>query len=697
MLYLWVFPYHAAVNNPNENVRLYMTVAIVDDGTFAINRIEQLWGYVNDKAIRAGRLYSSKAPGTSYLGVPVYWALTKITGRSTRPPPPALPTPNVHPTASSTRRAELRPPIEKTQVLYILRLFTNVFPALVFAWFFHRFLGARTRSAALREAVFFSTMAGSALMAYSLVFVSHAQNAFCFASALMALATVHRRDSDALTQGVAPKNSLGLLFLAGLFGAGATLFEYPAALASASVALWIIALASERRPALVALAGASLGLAIALYAKSLKLPAVIAASLSAVLYTATLSPRGFARLITAGLGGALPTGLTLLYHHRCFGNAFKPGYDFLENPTFREETSHGFYGATAFSWEAALRLWLDPAYGLIPCSLVLILCLAGVGSSLSLSLEARGLRSLRRALTALTLSVSLAAAIKLLLLAKNHTSPVNFTSMGPWVCVLLVALIGLSAIRLPKPRHPEPALALTMLLAAITLTRLIGAMNNWRGGWQVGPRYLATLIPAVAIFTLWGADTLISRATSTSRRTVTLFASGATLSAVLLTGLPSAWFPHIPLEYGSPFFEMIVPLIRDGFFPHSVGEYFGLHGPLAMVGFALGLIALAFITLRGDETRPMSALAHSLGALAVCVTLLVPFALLSHPSTAPVTRYVKTAFEPKPSVDTPTPSAHESLSESSQRALSLARSGRSLEALTAWQRSLGPGSPATEH
>src|SRR4051794_30863954 len=85
LIYLWVFPYHSRVNNPNENVRVFMTVALVDDHTFAINRIEGDWGYTNDKAVRSGKLYSSKAPGTSYLGVPAYWLLTKITGRDSHP------------------------------------------------------------------------------------------------------------------------------------------------------------------------------------------------------------------------------------------------------------------------------------------------------------------------------------------------------------------------------------------------------------------------------------------------------------------------------------------------------------------------------------------------------------------------------------------------------------------------------------
>ena len=56
--YLWAFPYHAQVNNPNENVRYYMTVAIVEHGTFAIDRVQERWGWVNDKATRDGHVYS---------------------------------------------------------------------------------------------------------------------------------------------------------------------------------------------------------------------------------------------------------------------------------------------------------------------------------------------------------------------------------------------------------------------------------------------------------------------------------------------------------------------------------------------------------------------------------------------------------------------------------------------------------------
>ena len=71
--YLYVFPYQPRINNPNENVRLYMTAALAEQGTYVIDDYRARWGWVNDCAVRDGHAYSVKAPATSFLGVPAYW------------------------------------------------------------------------------------------------------------------------------------------------------------------------------------------------------------------------------------------------------------------------------------------------------------------------------------------------------------------------------------------------------------------------------------------------------------------------------------------------------------------------------------------------------------------------------------------------------------------------------------------------
>ncbi|MFZ5917174.1 MAG: hypothetical protein ACOYZ7_09595 [Chloroflexota bacterium] len=61
--------------DPNQNSRLDMIVAVVDDGTFQIDK------YVDntvDYARIDGHYYSDKAPGAAFLGIPVYAALKQV-------------------------------------------------------------------------------------------------------------------------------------------------------------------------------------------------------------------------------------------------------------------------------------------------------------------------------------------------------------------------------------------------------------------------------------------------------------------------------------------------------------------------------------------------------------------------------------------------------------------------------------------
>src|SRR5689334_21009941 len=83
-----VFPYNTATNNPNENVRTYMTMSIVENHTFCIDKVLASFWWVNDMARVPSKLdpnefhfYSVKAPATSYMGVPVYWLFSRIAPR----------------------------------------------------------------------------------------------------------------------------------------------------------------------------------------------------------------------------------------------------------------------------------------------------------------------------------------------------------------------------------------------------------------------------------------------------------------------------------------------------------------------------------------------------------------------------------------------------------------------------------------
>jgi hypothetical protein len=72
LCYAWFFPRWA---DPNQNSRLNMVVAVVDDGTFTIDK------YVAntvDYAKVGNHYYSDKAPGTAFLGIPIYAGLRVV-------------------------------------------------------------------------------------------------------------------------------------------------------------------------------------------------------------------------------------------------------------------------------------------------------------------------------------------------------------------------------------------------------------------------------------------------------------------------------------------------------------------------------------------------------------------------------------------------------------------------------------------
>lgn len=71
-----VYPYWKETNSAS---RVYLTMAIVDYGKFQIDECLALYGDTLDKAVYGGHYYTDKAPGTSFLFVPVAWIVSTMT------------------------------------------------------------------------------------------------------------------------------------------------------------------------------------------------------------------------------------------------------------------------------------------------------------------------------------------------------------------------------------------------------------------------------------------------------------------------------------------------------------------------------------------------------------------------------------------------------------------------------------------
>lgn len=305
--WLYVFPYHAHTNNPNENVRVYMTRAIVDSASYAIGyrklapsgaaidfgSVTRDWGYVNDRSLYctdraehppdcAGALYSAKAPGTSLVGVPFYWAGKHV-------------------------YAALGQPFTLEAAIAWLRLWTMLLPWLVFLVAFQRRLLAETGD--LRLAVAFTGLLafGTTSTTYASMFASH----------------VHA----------------GMAVFAGLWLAERALAD------------------RNRRPWWLLLSGLALG-----FAQCSEYAAVVGVVPVGLLLLARLPDRRDLAWVVLGALG--PMLLLFHYHHVCFGALWLTGQSCIEPEAFQEAIAPGVMGVVGPSWRRFVGVAFSPFTGL---------------------------------------------------------------------------------------------------------------------------------------------------------------------------------------------------------------------------------------------------------------------------------------------------------------------------------------------
>ncbi|MBM4394764.1 MAG: hypothetical protein FJ087_03630 [Deltaproteobacteria bacterium] len=227
-LYLYPFPFFGKLTNPAEDSRLLMTRGIVDHGTFAVNRS---WGHgylINrDLAIRDGKYYSCKAPGTSYLGVPVLWA---------------------------ARKAGIDEP-DRLEEIWVSRLFVSAIPTAAFVLLFGRFARRFVRDRAGRVLVTIGLGAGTMSLTYGIQIYGHQQAAIALFAAFACLYANRRRGGG----------SIGLLAAAGACLGLAVSCEYQAALSALVIGLYGLWTTDRWWKAAFMGVGAALPIALTLY------------------------------------------------------------------------------------------------------------------------------------------------------------------------------------------------------------------------------------------------------------------------------------------------------------------------------------------------------------------------------------------------------------------------------------------------
>jgi hypothetical protein len=304
LVFTCVYPFFSWVNNPNENVRTYMTMAIVEEHTFRIDKVVGRYGWVNDMASvpepdGSRHLFSVKGPAVSYAGVPFYWLMTKVA--------PAFG--HAVPTDES-------PPLVRQwwfqATTFVLRLFTIQLPCFFFLIWLERWLRETTPDPVLRLSAVAAAGLGTNYLAYSLMFASHAP------FAIAAFASFAITTSERARHPLDPKmRRLSRAFLAGFYAGLATLLEYHAG--PVSVCLGLYALTTFWRPT---------------------------------------------RLGMFGLGAAVNAVALGYFQWRCFKSPLQSGHKMSENPLYAHLLSQGYVGGVGKpDWDVFKNISFNLGYG----------------------------------------------------------------------------------------------------------------------------------------------------------------------------------------------------------------------------------------------------------------------------------------------------------------------------------------------
>ena len=591
IVYTGVFPYMAHMNNPNENVRTYMTMALVEKHTLKIDDMVNRYGWVNDMARapdkKTGEFfrYSVKGPAVSYAGVPFYYLFEKVAPHFGH----AVPT---NRTPSKDKIWWFR------AATWVLRIFTIQLPCFVFLVWLERWLRLTTQDTVLRLTAVTAVAFGSNYLAYSMMFASHAPFAVtAFASFAL---TTSERMRVARTGRVPRWLLLAAAVLGALLGALALLYEH---VPRAELALWLglplglmvtfaltvsVALpldeAKQCRPSRAFWVGLFAGLSTLLEYHAL--PVSLALSLYAL--TTFWRPRKLAAFTG---GGAISAAILMHFQWKAFGSPFTPGHRMSENPAFAALLNKGYFGIGKPSFEVAKDISISHAYGFFGTSPYMLLGLLAIPFTIGFSYGSSHERRERRIAT------------------------------------------------------------VTWLLTMAILWTTVSAAINWRGGWTVGPRYLGAAPPFFAFGAACALEQ-ISGASRWRRALARAVAAGGAAASAVQTGLVSLITNAIPESVTRPLPQLALPMARTGFVPHHLAEVVGWMSPWFWYGIAGCMAAATLLSgLWPSEDRAWSwILRASVAALVAYVALKPAFTLpdkVHEPTDPTAIRFFVEWWEPQ--------------------------------------------------
>jgi len=161
----------------------------------------------------------------------------------------------------------------------------------------------------------------------------------------------------------------------------------------------------------------------------------------------------------------------------------------------------------------------------------------------------------------------------------------GLVTLAPW---LLLAIPG--GVLLARTDRRGPAI----VAAAITVIYLlfVSSINFWRGGWEVGPRYIIAMLPFLL-------PPIAAQLTAWQRRPLALGVAGAAIVVgVAIYALTSATFPYWPDTVDNPMYDVTLRLLADNLVAPNLGGALGVPGVLGLVPYLAivgGLVGWAIV------------------------------------------------------------------------------------------------------
>ncbi|MCA9522226.1 MAG: hypothetical protein KC609_14700 [Myxococcales bacterium] len=141
----------------------------------------------------------------------------------------------------------------------------------------------------------------------------------------------------------------------------------------------------------------------------------------------------------------------------------------------------------------------------------------------------------------------------------------------------------------------------------------ISCFGPWKGGWTVGPRYIANIVGPMLLLVALGLDRM-NRSRPLVARILTVSLG---LASIVATAPSSVLFPHLPDSLQNPLLEASLPLLLHGRFPQNA---LGLPAPSAALIYSAVILSAIGYLLLGGRSRSWRKLVGVLVALVVVVS-----------------------------------------------------------------------------